>query len=239
MRQTKEQSSGARPKATVAIAVVYVALTLPFFFRGHLGLPNWAARSIIALPIWFLSVATLVRPNRCSALITIALLFSGAGDIMGGFHNFFGQIGFFAVAQLLYAIYFFSTCAADRSFARLDRIGRTTLRTAVVLYCAYMCIRLWHTLDSTTISIAVTAYIILIGTMVIGASKQGGIKAPLFIVGAVLFLFSDSVIAWNRFLMPVPHSQMWIMTTYYAAQLAIGLTAIAAIKGTRTPKRAQ
>ena len=40
-------------------------------------------------------------------------------------------------------------------------------------------------------------------------------------VGAVLFVLSDMVLAYGKFVSPVPDSRFLIMATYYAAQLLI------------------
>ncbi|MCM3288941.1 lysoplasmalogenase [Paenibacillus sp. MER 180] len=40
-------------------------------------------------------------------------------------------------------------------------------------------------------------------------------------VGAILFAASDSILAWNKFVSDVPASGIWIMLTYFAAQLFI------------------
>ena len=39
----------------------------------------------------------------------------------------------------------------------------------------------------------------------------------LAIAGAAVFVASDTLIAWNRFVRPLPHGQLAIMTTYHAA----------------------
>jgi uncharacterized membrane protein YhhN len=39
--------------------------------------------------------------------------------------------------------------------------------------------------------------------------------------GAILFMISDSLIAINKFLEPLPQSGFWIMTTYIGAQFLI------------------
>ncbi|WP_413359720.1 lysoplasmalogenase [Robertmurraya sp. 2P01SA] len=41
------------------------------------------------------------------------------------------------------------------------------------------------------------------------------------IVGSILFVISDSFLSWNMFVSAVPHSDIFIMTTYYAAQFLI------------------
>lgn len=36
-------------------------------------------------------------------------------------------------------------------------------------------------------------------------------------VGAVLFMLSDALLAWNRFHAPIPWSSLWVLSTYYLA----------------------
>jgi alkylglycerol monooxygenase len=40
-------------------------------------------------------------------------------------------------------------------------------------------------------------------------------------VGACVFMVSDSLIAINKFVTPVPLASLWILVTYYAAQMLI------------------
>lgn len=44
--------------------------------------------------------------------------------------------------------------------------------------------------------------------------------------GAVLFVFSDCVLAWNTFVYSLPFARLVIMSTYYAAQLLLTLSAL-------------
>lgn len=41
------------------------------------------------------------------------------------------------------------------------------------------------------------------------------------IIGSLLFVISDSVLAWNMFVSPVSYSHLAIMSTYYGAQFFI------------------
>ena len=58
------------------------------------------------------------------------------------------------------------------------------------------------------------------------------IFAPLFIVGALLFMLSDTLLAINRFVLPLQFwgigAQFWILASYYAAQILIASNALAA-----------
>jgi alkylglycerol monooxygenase len=40
-------------------------------------------------------------------------------------------------------------------------------------------------------------------------------------VGAGLFMLSDALLAINRFAQPLPMAQLWVLATYYAAQVLI------------------
>jgi uncharacterized membrane protein YhhN len=53
---------------------------------------------------------------------------------------------------------------------------------------------------------------------------RGGTKPLLAFAGAVLFLVSDSVLAYNRFARKVPAAQAIILGTYFPAQLLIALS---------------
>jgi len=50
-------------------------------------------------------------------------------------------------------------------------------------------------------------------------------------MGAILFMLSDSVIAVNKFVLEIPLSGLWIMTTYTLAQWLITVGGILKDKG--------
>ena len=60
-----------------------------------------------------------------------------------------------------------------------------------------------------------------ISALVIGAAF--GTRQPLFIVGALLIALSDCIIAWNKFVRPVRYDELSILSTYYIAQISIGI----------------
>ena len=65
---------------------------------------------------------------------------------------------------------------------------------------------------------AVGVYMLTIAVMVASAVASGSLVCA---GGAVLFMVSDSLIGWNRFVRPFAHSQLAIMTTYHLGQLAL------------------
>jgi uncharacterized membrane protein YhhN len=48
-------------------------------------------------------------------------------------------------------------------------------------------------------------------------------SATLVAIGACVFMASDTLIALNRFVSPVPLASLWILSTYYLAQVLIVL----------------
>ncbi|MBK0394743.1 lysoplasmalogenase family protein [Ramlibacter algicola] len=72
---------------------------------------------------------------------------------------------------------------------------------------------------------AVAAYVVVIATMAAQAIGRAAVlqdrASRLVAVGAVLFMASDSLLAINRFALPLPLAQVWVLATYYAAQLLI------------------
>ena len=66
--------------------------------------------------------------------------------------------------------------------------------------------------------IGVAVYGLVIAAMLYSALQYDGACAAGFRCAALLFVFSDAVIAWNRFIGPVPARTWIVMTTYYLAQ---------------------
>jgi uncharacterized membrane protein YhhN len=84
---------------------------------------------------------------------------------------------------------------------------------------------LWSSLQDPVLKIAVSAYVIAISLMAaqaMGRAVALGDNASRWVaVGAGVFMLSDSLIAMNRFLQPLPLAPLWILLTYYAAQILI------------------
>ncbi len=57
------------------------------------------------------------------------------------------------------------------------------------------------------------------------ATEQRTPAAVAVAVGACFFMLSDSLLAINRFVTPLPLSGLWVLSTYYTAQLLIVLHA--------------
>jgi uncharacterized membrane protein YhhN len=70
------------------------------------------------------------------------------------------------------------------------------------------------------LAVPVAIYMAVISLMVVMAF---GTLVPAAIIGAVLFYASDGILGWNKFVEPVPHGRIAIMTTYHLGQVGLVL----------------
>lgn len=158
----------------------------------------------------------------CPWQISLALLFSALGDYFGSCHNFLGQMGFFAVGHVFY-IWFF----IKRWLTKVEHDRKLTAKAKglafmlVLLIAALLAIvftRIVPHAPEGIVRIGVSIYAVLISTMLYFALMQ---RSSLFASGAVLFVFSDFILAWNKFVEPIPYSGLLIMIPYYAGQFLL------------------
>ena len=73
------------------------------------------------------------------------------------------------------------------------------------------------------LQIGVSVYILLILAMCILAWMQ---KNPFYAIGAWLFVFSDTILAWNKFVSPIEWAGYLIMIPYYLGQWVLFVQSI-------------
>jgi uncharacterized membrane protein YhhN len=83
---------------------------------------------------------------------------------------------------------------------------------------------LWPSLPSA-LYVPVVVYVLVLASMggqaVVRARQHAGDalarSAQWAMTGALLFMVSDTLLAWNRFRIAIPLSALWVLATYYAA----------------------
>ena len=194
----------------IALVAGFLILAVLYFFVGDWGCDWLICRRWVAVPTLFATLATALNFKRGGWLIPLALLASSAGDWAGAMGEFIFQIAFFAVAHIFYIADFAPKCKFS-----LKRIVALVLFSAIVLpFLGYV---LMHIGDRVEL-IAVAIYGVIIYSMGFAALLQNRKFSIFYAIAAMLFIFSDSCIAYNRFVDHIPNATMWIMTTYYAAQ---------------------
>lgn len=179
----------------------FIALAVAFFFmRG------W----FVAVPTLFAAVVAATASRTGGVAIPLALLCSSAGDYAGSTGNFLMQVAFFAVAHICYICDFAPRRVSDR--------GRMAGATALaVVALGYLGLVLSH-IASQAEFVAVAIYGLIIYIMGATAIFQHRKYYAWYVVAAVLFILSDSLIVCGKYITTLPHGSEWVMITYYAAQ---------------------
>ena len=160
-------------------------------------------------------------PASWLSLVLFALLLSAAGDAAGAVHDFLLQMFLFALAHVAYIRYFLPSAEFSRR-----RIAAAAVVGAGLLLFLFAGIvpRVASSVERTGVAL----YGTVIAAMLLSVLFYRGRYAPGFRVAALLFVFSDATIAWNKFVEPLPDATLRIMSTYYAAQYLFALLALAA-----------
>ena len=146
---------------------------------------------------------------------------------MGAYGSFFGQMGYFALAHILLIWAF----AERRWKGRKTLVGLAV--TAALVFAFALII---PKVPEPGLQIGCGVYAVLI-TAMFGLSLMQ--RSPLFAIGAALFLISDMILSWNKFVGPVTAEKWLIMVPYYLGQLLIWLGAATLMKtgsGNDAPK---
>lgn len=147
-------------------------------------------------------------------LLMAALGGSLAGDVFLMFPGFFipGLVSFL-VAHLFYVVLFKS---GQTWFPHRGALA-ATLGIGVAMYAF-----LWAGGLPPALRAPVAAYVLVIALMAAQAIGRATVlrDAPsvMVAVGAGFFMLSDSLLATNRFVTPLPMAQVWVLATYYTAQ---------------------
>ena len=171
---------------------------------------------LLAIALAYLRASQARALERFDFLLIAALTASLAGDVFlmlpGG--CFIPGLASFLVAHLFYIALF------------RQGVARFPSRRALLLALgvgAAMYAWVWGGLTDPVLKLAVAAYVSVISLMVAQAIGRATVlrdtASKAVAVGACVFMLSDSLIAVNRFVQPLPLVSLWVLTTYYAAQI--------------------
>ena len=134
---------------------------------------------------------------------------------------------FFALAHIMLIVFFISRALKEKLYSLSgysSRSGSAQFVLAFILTVIAMGLLAFSTAvfapaaPDITVRSAVSAYSAIILIMLWTALAQ---KDLAFAAAAVLFVFSDAVLAWNRYVSPVPGETYIVMIPYYIAQLTL------------------
>ena len=186
------------------------------YLAGMEYFPGYSGVLLKAIPVLIL-IHFVIRhkTGNWHLLMFLALFFSVGGDVLLALNEIYGGLfvaglGSFLVAQVIYAGLFWSHRSTDP--------GRVKYALAFFPFAAILAMIVVPA--SGELMAPVMLYILAITLMVMGAALCNRPLSLLF-TGALLFALSDSLIAVDKFLLPLPLAGILIMVTYYAAQYMI------------------
>ncbi|XP_037045186.1 lysoplasmalogenase-like protein TMEM86A isoform X2 [Bradysia coprophila] len=204
------------------VAVIIYFLLIAFEHNNLVWTTIVKCAPIICLMIFVLLYGLrFEREYIYSHKIFMGLIFSCFGDALLNVDLFaFGMV-MFGVAQVVYASAF----------------GWKPLKLwiGLVLYIfgAIAILFLYKNIDSTVLLIGLPVYGVLLLTMCWRAIVRFGndLRTSSMInnvcaIASVLFVFSDAVIAFDKFYSPISYRTFLVMSTYYFAQFGITLSII-------------
>lgn len=205
-------------KAYIAISFVYLLLII----LGREDI-SWFLKPFL-IPFLFLAVYSCGDFPSKKFLLT-ALIFSWIGDVVllfadkGEIYFIIGLISFL-MSHIAYIILFSKQLRINSNRNKAVFWAGTT---AIIVYLMVMLAVLLPRLGP--LKIPVIVYAMVLSTMLLFAFK-GYLKwnspANIYILlGAVIFVSSDSILAFNKFYETLKFSSLLIMSTYITAQYLI------------------
>lgn len=177
---------------------------------------------MIAIPTLILFIATVAATllRRSNWWIPSALLFSAAGDYAGSVGQFYPQMGLFAAALVCY----------QRAMAPDVRLTTGRLRPLIVVLIlligcfGYVASHIVPLGEVIGVGLYATLLLSLVAVALILHRPHWG----WYVTAAVLFVLSDALLGYSRYVEPLPSASWWILPPYYAAQTLFALLHITA-----------
>jgi alkenylglycerophosphocholine hydrolase len=188
---------------------------------------NWVSRvrddhrlEVLTKPtatLLLLGVALALDPEvpAQQAWVAAGLALSLVGDVLllPQVERFVGGIAAFLLAHLAF-VGGFAAAGIDAQTAAVAAVAVTVLALPV----AWRLLGALRASEDRGLVGPVVVYLVVIAAMVAAAAGTG---SRLALAGAAVFLLSDTILAWNRFVRPLPFGRPAVMITYH-----LGLTGI-------------
>lgn len=204
-------SVGAKWVKPVVFGVTGLFLCLAALFFAPVTLP-----CKLCLPVGLLFVASLwLTPRE----VSLALLFSALGDWFGSCGVFLAQMGSFAVAHVFYILFFVRRfrrkVEPDRKMTAKAKGYLMMLSLCMAALLILVFVRVVPCAQAGILRAGVGIYAVVICLMLLAALQQ---RSVFYALGALLFVVSDFILAWDKFVEPVPYRDVLVLGTYFAAQ---------------------
>jgi uncharacterized membrane protein YhhN len=204
----------------IVAVVEIIALTFEIDILHQIAKPLL----MISLLIYFWDKSDKLKNEKWVSFVTLALAFSWIGDIMllftfKHFMFFFAGLGAFLISHFAFIFAYKKATYKDKLNVNWSFFPFVVL--AYILLMAYLTLPY---VDSV-IQVPLVIYGVVLCLMILAAWYRKGQTTDesfqLVVLGAALFIISDSILAINRFSHTIPFSGVAIMSTYIVAQWLI------------------
>ncbi|EJN02425.1 lysoplasmalogenase [Phyllobacterium sp. YR531] len=216
-----------KPGTFKSLNIVFAIVAVTAILTRIAG-PDWSWLHYIAKPLAIVLLLVIVLtasagvPARYRWSILAGLAFSLCGDVflMLPQDYFIQGLVCFLVAH----------CCYIAAFTSDVRFGARQLTFLICLILAVAMVSgLWSVLPSN-IKAPVVVYAIVLALMAAQAIARTQILANSAsrsaATGAILFMISDSILAYGKFRFDIPLEGLWVLSTYFAAQWFIARSSV-------------
>lgn len=207
------------------LSIIYLLLTVADILSiqfGYYDITFWVKPML--MPVLILMILQSKTLALGKWLLINGLFFSFLGDVflLYEFKNalfFIFGLAAFLITHICYIIYFLQIKSQQVSLLKI----KPWLIVLIAAYGIGLVTILYSSLDD--LKIPVMVYALVICVMLVCSLhvfyKTGRPANVCFVMGALLFVMSDSLLAINKFLLPFQLAGLFVMLTYCTAQYLI------------------
>jgi len=223
-----------RPWGIAFFALTLLHLTILFF--------GWDTMHLIVKPMFMPMLIVMLaktvtdRKSAFYRLMQFGLLLSWLGDIAlmldrDNPNLFIAGLSFFLIAHIGYSLAFYKSIQASGKPLDTTRAG-----AVAAVFLSFTGVFFFLMKDGLGEMFApVLAYTLVITAMgIIAALRIGHVPKHdgiIITIGAILFILSDCVIAWNKFVVDFPHDQVLNMSLYLSGQFMLAYGTVLHVNG--------
>jgi len=220
-------------------SAVFAAFLLDWFvvaFERQKIKPLTKILAMVMVIFWTLQ-GVRWSPDAYIILLLLAQLFGLTGDIFLLLADkwFFAGLGAFLIGHFFYASLIFFDIFSSINSTTLMKSLFVPMIIAVVFWGVMLLIiyrffkreyfvmhrkgkMLWRLLQVYIWVLSGLSAMTVFWTL---SQSNTTLQMVLLPVGGILFLLSDTVLAYNRFVHPIPKGQLWVRITYHLAQFSL------------------
>ncbi|MEP6845340.1 MAG: lysoplasmalogenase [Panacibacter sp.] len=214
-------------RSEIILAVIFWLLLIADCILIKEGLNEYRLfTKILLVPVLLVGIFNATeetKHRRSKVLANLAFFFCFLGDffLLGEGNNgyFIAGLGSFMLAHIFFTIFFFRL----KKFTDKYRIFLFANGFLIFGYMGFLLFLSWNGVKRQNLEIPIAVYAFVLGMMVLTAVHSINNKSikriskNYFVPGALLFVLSDSLLAFDKFVTAFVYGPVAVMVTYAAA----------------------